>query len=94
MTVIEIFIPRGFAYDYEWTTRAMRGKHFAIWNDTYVSNFPSHPEVVVDHISPRYHSYPNTPGVDYPEGFQGTNIPVHGPAVAKLIEDRLDGKLP
>lgn len=44
MTVIEIFIPRGFAYDYEWTTRAMRGKHFAIWNDTYVSNFPSHPE--------------------------------------------------
>lgn len=74
LTVIEIFIPGGFAYDYEWTTRALGGKHFAIWNDTY-------------------HTYPNTPGVNYPEGFQGTSIPVHGPTVAKLIEDRLDGKL-
>lgn len=36
MTVIEIFIPRGFAYDYEWTTRAVGGKHFGFWNDTYV----------------------------------------------------------
>jgi len=73
-TVMEIFIPHGFAHDYEWTTRAMSLKHFAIWNDTY-------------------HTHPNTPRVDYPEGFQGTEIPVHGPAVAKLIEDRLDGHI-
>ncbi|KAI0067165.1 hypothetical protein BV25DRAFT_1067678 [Artomyces pyxidatus] len=30
----------------------------------------------------------------YPEGFQGTQIPVYGPHVAKLIEDRADGLLP
>ncbi|KAF9653910.1 hypothetical protein BDM02DRAFT_3107056 [Thelephora ganbajun] len=75
LTVVEIFFPGGFTHDYEWTTRAMRGRHFAIWNDTY-------------------HTYPDTPGVAYPEGFQGTSIPVYGPMVAKVIEDRLDGKLP
>jgi hypothetical protein len=30
----------------------------------------------------------------YPEGFQGVQIPVHGPFVAKLIEDRADGLFP
>jgi hypothetical protein len=38
-TVIEIFIPEGFAHDYEWTTRALGMKHFAVWNDTYVPLF-------------------------------------------------------
>jgi hypothetical protein len=74
-TVIEIFYPGGFSHDYEWTTRAMGMKHFAVWNDTWAS-------------------YPNTPRVDYPEGFQGDSIPVHGPAMAKLIEDRIEGRLP
>ncbi|KAJ7644313.1 hypothetical protein FB45DRAFT_293252 [Roridomyces roridus] len=32
--------------------------------------------------------YPN-----YPEGFQGTEIPVHGPTVAQLIEEHLAGKV-
>lgn len=27
----------------------------------------------------------------YPEGFQGTQIPVHGPTVARLLEERYDG---
>jgi len=74
-TVVEIFFPQGFTHDYEWTTRAMGGRHIAIWNDTY-------------------HTYPDTPRVGYPEGFQGSSIPVYGPSVAKVIEDRLDGKLP
>ncbi|EJD52644.1 hypothetical protein AURDEDRAFT_55651 [Auricularia subglabra TFB-10046 SS5] len=80
-TVIEIFYPGGFAHDYEWTARALNIKHFAVWNDTY-------------------HAAPNEPRVDYPDGkdgdggFQGNHIPVHGPAVAQLIADRLDGKLP
>ncbi|KAG9078831.1 hypothetical protein FS749_009101 [Ceratobasidium sp. UAMH 11750] len=34
---------------------------------------------------------PSLPRVDYPEGFQGNAIPVHGPFVAKLIEERIDG---
>ncbi|KAG9083404.1 hypothetical protein FRC06_004551 [Ceratobasidium sp. 370] len=34
---------------------------------------------------------PSLPRVDYPEGFQGNAIPVYGPFVAKLIEERIDG---
>lgn len=34
---------------------------------------------------------PSLPRVDYPEGFQGNEIPVYGPFVAKLIEERIDG---
>ncbi|KIJ18655.1 hypothetical protein PAXINDRAFT_71193 [Paxillus involutus ATCC 200175] len=33
--VIEMFYPGGFAHDYEWTTRALGMRHFAVWNDTY-----------------------------------------------------------
>ncbi|KZT29048.1 hypothetical protein NEOLEDRAFT_1057283 [Neolentinus lepideus HHB14362 ss-1] len=40
------------------------------------------------------HTWPNQPHVNYPEGFQGTEIPVHGPYVAKLIEDRIEGRIP
>jgi hypothetical protein len=74
-TVIELFYPGGYAHDYEWTTRALGMKHFAVWNDTSTT----HPE----------RTLPN-----YPEGFQGTEIPIYGPYVAKLIEDRADGNLP
>ncbi|KAL6310307.1 hypothetical protein BKA93DRAFT_6846 [Sparassis latifolia] len=74
-TVIEIFYPEGFAHDYEWTTRAMGMKHFAVWNDTY-------------------RTYPDTPLPSYPEGFQGTQIPVYAPTVVKIIEDRVAGRLP
>ncbi|KXN85218.1 hypothetical protein AN958_11493 [Leucoagaricus sp. SymC.cos] len=38
-------------------------------------------------------THPNIPHVDYPEGFQGNKIPIHGPTVAKLIEDRIEGVL-
>ncbi len=38
-TVIELFIPEGFAHDYEWTARALGMRHFAVWNDTYVYVF-------------------------------------------------------
>ncbi|KIM91997.1 hypothetical protein PILCRDRAFT_94163 [Piloderma croceum F 1598] len=71
-TVIEMFYPKGFAHDYEWTAKALGMKHFGIWNDTYFGER-------------------NMPNVDYPDGFQGTQIPVFGPTVAKLIEDRVAG---
>ncbi|KAH9176539.1 hypothetical protein EDB89DRAFT_1845835 [Lactarius sanguifluus] len=74
-TVIELFYPEGYAHDYEWTTRALGMKHFAVWNDTSTT-------------------YPERTWPNYPEGFQGPQIPVHGPYVAKLIEDRADGHLP
>jgi hypothetical protein len=40
-----------------------------------------------------YHTYPDKPQVDYPDGFQGDAIPVHGPGIAQLIEDRIAGKI-
>ncbi|KAF8340108.1 hypothetical protein F5887DRAFT_888871, partial [Amanita rubescens] len=40
-----------------------------------------------------YFSLPQQePPVAYPHGFQNDYIPVHGPTVAKLIEDRVDGQ--
>lgn len=41
-----------------------------------------------------YHTYPNLPQVDYPEGFQGSRIPVHAPTVVQVIEERIAGRLP
>lgn len=40
-----------------------------------------------------HRAYPNKPDVNYPEGFQGDFIPVHGPTVVQLIEDRVAMKL-
>lgn len=34
-------------------------------------------------------AYPNVPEVNYPEGFQGNEIPIDGSAVAQLCEQRL-----
>ncbi|KAJ7233719.1 hypothetical protein B0H12DRAFT_1143502 [Mycena haematopus] len=76
-TVIEMFIPGGFAHDYQWTTRALGMKHFAVWNDTYRT------EGLGD----------GKPDVAYPDGFQGEAIPAYGPAVAKLVEDRVEGRV-
>ncbi|KAI0044996.1 hypothetical protein FA95DRAFT_1589968 [Auriscalpium vulgare] len=39
-------------------------------------------------------TYPDVQWPSYPEGFQGTEIPVYGPYVARIIEDRADGRLP
>ncbi|KAF7314414.1 hypothetical protein MKEN_00914200 [Mycena kentingensis (nom. inval.)] len=74
-TVIEIFYPGGFAHDYQWTTQALGMRHFAVWNDTW-----------------RTHGIgEGKPNVAYPDpGFQGNAIPVHGPTIVKLIEDRVE----
>ena len=34
-TVIEFFYPEGFAYDYEWTTRALGMIHYGFWGNRY-----------------------------------------------------------
>ncbi|PPQ94352.1 hypothetical protein CVT25_000680 [Psilocybe cyanescens] len=41
----------------------------------------------------KYRTFPDKPNVDYPEGFQGNFIPVDGAAMARLIEDRVAGKI-
>ena len=35
-TVIEIFVPDGFTYDYEYTARSLGLKHFGVWDAKYV----------------------------------------------------------
>ncbi|KAG6902177.1 hypothetical protein C0995_003459 [Termitomyces sp. Mi166 len=37
-----------------------------------------------------YMTHPNEPRVDYPEGFQGNEIPVDGATVARLIEEHIN----
>ncbi|KAG6879350.1 hypothetical protein C0992_003394 [Termitomyces sp. T32_za158] len=69
--VVEIFYQGGFAYDYQWTARALGMDHYTVWNDTYMT-------------------HPNEPGVNYPEGFQGTEIAVDGASVARLVEAHVD----
>ncbi|KAF7298984.1 hypothetical protein MIND_00846600 [Mycena indigotica] len=59
-TVIEIFYPGGFAHDYQWTTRALGMKHFAIWDDKYRTEGAGE----------------GKPDVNYPEGFQEDYIPM------------------
>ncbi|PFH50203.1 hypothetical protein AMATHDRAFT_61541 [Amanita thiersii Skay4041] len=41
----------------------------------------------------RYRTMPDKPEVAYPHGFQENWIPVYGPTVARIVEDRVDGKL-
>ncbi|KZT72152.1 hypothetical protein DAEQUDRAFT_809411 [Daedalea quercina L-15889] len=41
-----------------------------------------------------YHTYPEQLLPSYPEGFQGTQIPVYAPVVTQIIQDRIAGRLP
>jgi hypothetical protein len=92
--VIEIFYPGGFTHDYHWTSRALGMDHYAVWNDTYASVCFLFNRVSLIGLlyRVRHYTYPNEPGVDYPEGFQGNSIPVDGPTVARLIEEHVDRK--
>ncbi|KAJ6531795.1 hypothetical protein B0H19DRAFT_966371 [Mycena capillaripes] len=47
--VVEIFLPGGFARDYEWTSRSLGMTHYSIWNDTSFT----HPN------EPRWPDYPD-----------------------------------
>jgi len=40
-----------------------------------------------------YITHPEKPRVNYPDCFQGKQIPVHGPTLAQLIEDRVSSHL-
>ena len=46
-TVIEIFYPGGFLYDYEYTARSLGHKHYGVWNDKSV-----HPRPLSELFSP------------------------------------------
>lgn len=60
--------------------------------ERYVRFFSNLSMIPVHDLHLSHHTYPNKPDVDYPEGFQGNEIPVYGPGIAQLIEDRVAGK--
>ncbi|KAK2465104.1 hypothetical protein APHAL10511_002912 [Amanita phalloides] len=73
-TVMEIFRPKAYIFDYEMLARNVGHRHYAVWNDTLVT----YPEGT-------YYG----PGVNYAENFHGNDLPVWGPAVAQAIRERL-----
>ncbi|KZT58679.1 hypothetical protein CALCODRAFT_432171 [Calocera cornea HHB12733] len=47
-TVMEFFMPQGWAFDYQWTASALGMTHYGWWNDTYVTGpgIPTHTNYV------------------------------------------------
>ena len=89
-TVIEFFYPKGFAFDYEYTTRALGMTHYGVWNDKYVSYSSASLIPCTNFFYKRVFTQPEVPHQQhYPEGFQGNDIPLDGVAVAKLVHKRL-----
>lgn len=72
-TVIEIFTPNGYLFDYEILAQNLGHKHYGVWNDTLIT-FPKG----------TYHER-----VDYANNFHGVSIPVHGPSVVRIIRKRV-----
>ncbi|RDB18385.1 EGF domain-specific O-linked N-acetylglucosamine transferase [Hypsizygus marmoreus] len=72
-TVIEIFTPGGYVFDYEMLARNIGHRHYAVWNDTLIT----------------YPKGTHYQGIQYGDGFHGNSIPVYGPAVADVIRGRL-----
>ncbi|KAJ7135780.1 hypothetical protein C8R44DRAFT_388680 [Mycena epipterygia] len=54
-TTIEILVPNGYVFDYEILARNMGHRHYAVWNDTFLT-----------YEKGTYHK-----GVNYPAGFHG-----------------------
>ncbi|EDR06835.1 uncharacterized protein LACBIDRAFT_299738 [Laccaria bicolor S238N-H82] len=77
-TVIEIFDPPSYAFDYEMLARNMGHRHYGVQNDTLLT-FPKN----------ETHE-----GVHYTPGFHGNAIPVYAPAVAQTIRQRLTERIP
>ncbi|KAG7086793.1 hypothetical protein E1B28_002721 [Marasmius oreades] len=72
-TVIEIFIPTGYTFDYELLARNLGHRHYGIWNDTALT----------------YPKGTTHKGVNFPPGFHGNDIPVQAETVTRIIRERL-----
>ncbi|EDR06832.1 uncharacterized protein LACBIDRAFT_299736 [Laccaria bicolor S238N-H82] len=77
-TVIENFDPPSYALDYEMLARNMGHKHYAVQNNSLLT----------------FSKGETHEGVHHTEGFHGNEIPVHGPAVAQAIRQRLTERIP
>lgn len=86
-TVIEFFFPGGFAFDYEYTTRALGMVHYGFWGNELVDWSYSYVRSLI--LPTRYFTSPALPDPKYVEGFQGNSIPLDGEAVARLCHERL-----
>lgn len=86
-TVMEFFYPGGFAHDYEYTARALGMVHYGFWGSEYVVLFLLSELFFL--TGSRHFTSPDVPNPAYPDGFQGTRIPIDGEAVARLCVHRL-----
>ncbi|KAG8908790.1 hypothetical protein FRB99_003028 [Tulasnella sp. 403] len=75
-TVMEFFAPNGLVEDYKLTARMLGIKHYAFWNDRYVT-FPDVP------------SKADLPAHGMPETFHSNDIPINADLVIKLCIERL-----
>ncbi|KAF8345464.1 hypothetical protein F5887DRAFT_884888 [Amanita rubescens] len=71
-TVVEIFAPGSYNFDYEILSRNMGHRHYAVWNDTLLTYPPG-----------SYHER-----VVFGDDFHSSSIPVDGQAVAKVVRER------
>lgn len=60
--------------------------HFGFWGNRYVVFVSRRLVLTMVHS---YFSGADVPPVDYPEGFQGNEIPIDGALVARLVHERL-----
>lgn len=85
---MEFFFPGGFAFDYEYTTRALGMTHYGFWGSQSVHEFfPIKFQLMIFIF--RYFTSPGFPEPKYVEGFQGNSIPLDGALVAQLCLERL-----
>ncbi|KAF9525431.1 hypothetical protein CPB83DRAFT_838167 [Crepidotus variabilis] len=75
-TVIEIFYPKMYLHDYEILALNVGHKHYAVWNDTFIT-FPTGETFPGTRIGPELHS---------------SAIPVQGKVVAQIVRQRLAAK--
>ncbi|KAF9525434.1 hypothetical protein CPB83DRAFT_859556 [Crepidotus variabilis] len=72
-TIIEIFYPKMYLHDYEMLALNVGHKHYAVWNDTFVT-YPEGETFPGTRTGPELHS---------------VTIPVQGQTVAQIVRERL-----
>jgi hypothetical protein len=86
-TVFEFFYPEGWAFDYEWTARAIGVTHYGFWDDTYQTS-PDLPEQYYpEGFQGKRDKFVRSGLTCY----EGDSIPINGRLVAELARWRLEG---
>ncbi|TFK41768.1 hypothetical protein BDQ12DRAFT_678458 [Crucibulum laeve] len=77
-TVMEILDVGSYVFDYEMLARNVGHRHYAVWNDTLIT----------------YPKGEYNDGINYGENLHTNNHTVYGPAIARVVRERLLESLP